>query len=267
MKFIVAPLVLAIVMLANQEAAAMDDSLMLKKAGSHPMHYFVSLPQGWTKEKQWPLLVVIESADKEYRENAMRFVRARGKMPFVIVAPYNVNNSRSGRRDPAVFPYSSKDWDYIESVGDCKFNLDGLTAIAAEVKRNFNTEEKYYLTGFEAGAHTVWQMTFQHPERLKAAIPVAGNYNQNSCMTDNPFSADPSRKTIPIVGFAATKDSFYGPEGRVHFQWMNARKAAADHGFENVSEKIFPEKGHVPLPDEVLNYVNELYTNEKQRAK
>lgn len=267
MKFIVAPLVLAIVMLVNCEATAMDDSLTLKKAGNHPMQYFVSLPEGWTKDKQWPLLVVIESADKEYRENALRFVRARGKMPFVIVAPYNVNNSRSGRRDPAVFPYSSKDWDYIESVGDCKFNLDGLTAIAAEVQRDYNTEKKYYLTGFEAGAHTVWQMTFQHPERLKAAIPVAGNYNQNSCMTDNPFSTDPARKTIPIVGFAATKDSFYGPEGRVYFQWMNARKAAEDHGFENVSEKIFPEKGHVPLPGEVFNYVNELYMNEKQRAK
>lgn len=70
------------------------DSLQLKTANGHPMQYFVSLPDGSNKQKQWPIVVIIESADKEYKENALRFVRARKNMPFILVAPYNVNNSQ-----------------------------------------------------------------------------------------------------------------------------------------------------------------------------
>jgi hypothetical protein len=103
------------IFLANADAQSQrKDSVILQTASTHPMQYYVSLPDGWTKEKQWPVVLVIEAADKEYRENALRFVRARKKMPFIIVAPYNVNNSRSGRRDPAVFPYTSKTGDDIE---------------------------------------------------------------------------------------------------------------------------------------------------------
>ncbi|MBV9989009.1 MAG: hypothetical protein JO301_15125 [Chitinophagaceae bacterium] len=257
MKFLIAPIVLCIVFSSLLQAAP-NDSVQLKKANGHPMQYYVSLPAGWSKDKKWPVLVVIESADKEYRENALRFVRARKQLPFIIVAPYNVNNSRSGRRDPSVFPYSSQDWDYIEKVSDCKFNQDGLAQVIKDVQAAYNGEDRYYLTGFEAGAHTVWQMAFQHPESLKAAIPVAGNYNQNSCMTEELFSHDPSRAILPITGFTAGSDTIYGTNGRVYFQWQNAKKAATDHGFRNVSEKVVAGKGHVPLPDEVMSYVADL---------
>lgn len=242
-----------------------NDSVMLKTASAHPMQYYVSLPDGWTREKQWPIVVVIESSDKEYKENALRFVRARKKMPFIIVAPYNLNNSRYGRRDPAVFPYSSATWDYIDKVGDCRFNMDGLTQVVKDVQSQYNGDEKYYLTGFEAGAHTVWQMAFQHPERLKAVATVAGNYNRNSCMTDPAsFSGDISRVVLPITGFTAGLDTFFGPKAGNYNQWKAAEKAALDHGFKNVSEYIVPGKGHEPLPNEVMNYFYELLTEEKK---
>jgi poly(3-hydroxybutyrate) depolymerase len=165
-----------------------DDSLKLVTASGHPMQYFLSLPDKWTKAKKWPIVVIIESADKEYRENALRFVRARKDMPFILVAPFNVNNSRSGRRDPNVFPYSPATWDIIEKTGDCKFNMEGISQIVADIQKQYNGEEKFFITGFEAGAHTVWQFLFQQPEKLKAAAPVSGNYNQNSCMSEPAFS-------------------------------------------------------------------------------
>lgn len=241
------------------------DSVILKTAAGHPMQYYVSLPDGWTKEKTWPIVVVIEAADKEYKENALRFVRARKKMPFIIVAPYNVNNSRFGRRDPAIFPYSAVTWDYIEKVGDCQFNMDGLTQVVKEVQAAYNGDEKYYLTGFEAGTHTVWQMTFQHPERLKAVAAVAGNYNRNSCMQDPAsFSTDLSRVVLPVVGFTPELDSFYGPGASNHNQWIAAQKAAVDHGYKKVSEIIVPHKGHIPLPNEVMEYFYYVLTEEKK---
>ena len=241
------------------------DSLQLLKAASHPMQYYISLPEGWTKEKTWPVVMVIEASDKEYRENALRFVRERQNMPFIIVDPYNVNNSRSGRRDPKIFPYSSETWDYIERIGDCRFNLEGLNAVMKDVQEKCNGEEKYYITGFEAGAHTVWQMAFQHPEKLKAVAAVASNYNQNSCMQDpSSFSSDLSRVVLPLMEFSPELDSFFGPHGVNYNQWKKAEKLAMEHGYKKVSEIIVKGKGHVPLPKEVMQWFFELLTEEKK---
>ncbi len=251
--------------LQSRGQSSVKDSVLLLTANGHPIQYYVSLPDGWTNQKNWPIVVIIESADKEYKENALRFVRARKKMPFIIVAPYNLNNSRYGRRDPKIFPYSSQTWDYIETVGDCRFNMDGLTQVVKDVQIKYNGDEKYYITGFEAGAHTVWQMVFQHPERLKAAAVVAGNYNQNSCMTDpDSFSTDLAKVVLPVIGFAAANDTFFKPGTRNYSQWLAAKKAGVDHGYKKIAEIIIPLKNHVPLPDEVMNYFYDLLVEEKK---
>jgi dienelactone hydrolase len=253
------PVLLWTVYLPAQKIA--NDSLELKTASNHPMQYFLSLPDKWTNQMKWPIVVIIESADKEYKENALRFVRARKDMPFILIAPYNVNNSRSGRRDPKIFPYSEATWDIIEKTGDCKFNMDGITQIVADVQQQYHGEQKFFITGFEAGAHTVWQFLFQHPERLKAAAPVAGNYNQNSCMTESAFSKDSSLIKLPVRGFTGSIDTVYGSKGLVYFQWKNAIQAAAAHEYKNISETIIPGKGHVPLPTEVLDWFLAIWKN------
>lgn len=237
------------------------DSLELKSATGHPMQYFISLPAQWTKEKEWPMVVIIESADKEYRENALRFVRARGEMPFILIAPFNVNNSRQGRRDPKIFPYHMETWDLIDRTGDCTFNMEGISKIVADVQQQYHGGQKFFITGFEAGAHTVWQFVFQRPEKLKGAAPVAGNYNQNSCMTDALFSRDSALIHLPVRGFAGALDPGFGPNGIVHYQWENASQAAAAHGFKNISETIIPDKAHVPLPGEVLNWFFDIWND------
>ena len=42
----------------------------LKTASTHPIQYYLSLPEGWTAEKKWPVVVVIESADREFLDAA-----------------------------------------------------------------------------------------------------------------------------------------------------------------------------------------------------
>lgn len=239
------------------------DSLQLRTASNHPMQYFISLPDGWSKKHSWPVVFIIESADKEYKENALRFVRARQKMPFILVAPFNVNNSRSGRRDPAIFPYSSATWDLIEKTGDCKFNMDGITQIAKDVIAAYNGESKYFITGFEAGAHTVWQFVFQRPQVLRAAAPVAGNYNQNSCMNNVAFSTDSSVINLPVKGFSGDKDTLFTPGRGFYFQWQNAMQAGTSHGYRNITQTIIKGKGHVPLPNEVLSWFYEIWERGK----
>src|SRR4051812_37367877 len=145
-------------------------------APGHPMQYSVSLPAHWHAGRDWPVLVIAEAAEKEFEANLARFVAARGERPYILVAPYIVTNGSAGQRDPAVYPYSPATWDRIDRDGICSFDLGGIDAVLADVRQRYHGEARIYLTGFEAGAHLVWSMVLNQPERLAAAIPIAGNY-------------------------------------------------------------------------------------------
>ena len=108
--------------LATTLRAQEKTKLQSKQATGHLMQYFVSLPQQWDSKKKWPVIIVLEAAEKQYKTNADRFVKARGSMPFIIVAPIHTGNGNMGRRDPQVFPYSNETWDYIEKVTSAYFS-------------------------------------------------------------------------------------------------------------------------------------------------
>ncbi len=230
---------------------------LLIKAENHPIQYYLSLPKGWNKNKQWPVVVVLEAAEKEYKKNMERFMVARGEMPFILVAPFNTNNGNSGRRDSKVFPYSTETWDYMEKVGDCQFNDEGIQSIIKEVAAKYNGEQKIFLTGFEAGTHVLWSMVFNHPEWLKTAASVAGNF-RNRCVEPSKISNDPSKKNLAIKSFVGEKDEYLAPSGKFYNQWTEVKSLATSHGYENVSETVLPNKGHVPMPEEVIAYFNSL---------
>ena len=238
------------ILLMTQSVTA--QKLQLKTATGHPMQYYVSLPDGWNASTKWPIVFVMEAAEKEYKLNAERFVSARGKMPFILVAPIHTGNGNQGRRDPDLFPYDTKTWDYIDKVGDCTFNDDGIRQIIQEVRRLYNGEEKIFVTGFEAGAHVVWSLVFNHPEYLKGVAIVAGNY-RSRCVDEQAISKDPSRVSLPIRAFTGAKDETWGASSNLFVQWTTARDLAKKNGYTIVDEAIVPDKGHEPMPGEVMN--------------
>lgn len=250
-----AALLLAVGLLASASRAATDapvpGSLVRRTASNHAMQYWVSLPKHWDAQHAWPVLVVLEAAEKEYEANARRFADARGDLPFIIVAPYIVSNGNQGLRDPQIFPYSTATWDLIDRVGGCAFDLAGLDAVLAEVQRDFHGKPRAWLSGFEAGTHVLWAYTFRHPEKLAGVVPVAGNY-RGRCVDETAFSADPAREQLPIHALTGSLDTAFGPGSRVHGQYLEAKALARQHGFQNLTEEIVPGKDHVPLPAEVL---------------
>ncbi|GHN02209.1 hypothetical protein WSM22_36980 [Cytophagales bacterium WSM2-2] len=251
---------LVLIILAAFSTSVCAQELNLMKAENHPMQYYVSLPQGWTKAKQWPVVVVLESASKEYKKNAELFATARGQMPFIMVAPINTNNGSQGRRDPSLFPYSNETWDYMEKVGDCTFNNEGLQSIIKEVTVKYNGEPRVYITGFEAGAHALWSIVFNYPELLYAAAPVAGNY-RGRCVEPSKISKDPSRVNLPIRSFKGGKGAPISP---LIEQWKEVKQIAESNGYKNISEQEVSEKNHEPMPAEVLSYFQELLTTRKK---
>jgi len=229
----------------------------LKTAVGHPMQYYVVRPEGWTRDRKWPILVALEAAEKEFKVNAERFAGASGKGPFVIVTPITVTNGSAGQRDPKIYPYSTATWDRIDKDGVCAFDEEGLAQVVKDVREAYSGEDLVYLTGYEAGAHLVWATVFHRPEILAAAAPVAGNY-RGRCVDEKSMSQHASREKLPVRGFAADGDKGFGPGGVVYSQWKDAKALALSHGYKNVSESIIAGKDHVPLPAEVVAYFIEL---------
>jgi poly(3-hydroxybutyrate) depolymerase len=222
----------------------------LRTASGHPMQYYVSLPQGWTAARKWPVVVVIESANRQFQETLNIFVKARREMPFILVAPLVTTNGGANYRQAGTYHYSEAVWTQIEQ-DRCKFDTDGIAAMVADVRKLLGGDDRYFLTGWEAGGHTVWSMIFQHPEALRAAAPAVTNY-AGRCLEPG-FSTAASRANLPVTVFQVV------PPGKfVYTQSQQAMKTAEEHGYRNVSERIIRDKPHSPLADEVLAYFESL---------
>jgi len=235
----------------------------LKKAAHHPMQYYISLPANWSPKSKWPVVIALEQAEKQFQKNAERFMTARKDMPFIIVVPFITTNGQQGQRDPAVYPYSKAVWDTIDKISICRFDMDGLQNIITDMKENYGGSDKVFITGFEAGTHLLWATLFQHPEWLYAAAPVAGNY-RSRCMENNSFSQDKSIGQLPIKNFTGSDDKDFKVNGRIYNQYLEAKNLALAHGYKNISEADVQGKGHVPLPENVLEFFYTVWKNIKK---
>jgi predicted peptidase len=242
--------------------AATQSTIDLKTASHHPIQYYISLPANWSMASTWPVVIVLEDADKKFKINAQRFADARKNMPFIIVAPFITTNGTQGHKDSTVYPYSKSVWDTIDKVSICRFDEEGLQNIIDDVKKKYSGSAKVFITGFEAGTHLVWSMVFHHPELLYAAAPVAGNY-RGRCMENNSFSTHESRKQLPVKNFTGSDDREFGVNGRFYGQYLEAKNLALSHGYENISEAEIKYKGHEPLPENVLGYFNTVWESIK----
>src|SRR4051812_5095742 len=107
----------------------------LKTATGHPMQYYLSLPEDWSAGKTWPVIVAIESANRDFRANAEAFARARGKLPFIVVAPLVVTGGGAGFRTVLAYRYSDAVWSEIDRMGQFHFDETGIAAVVADVHR------------------------------------------------------------------------------------------------------------------------------------
>ena len=234
-----------------------SEAPQLKIASTHPIQYYLSLPEGWTAGRKWPVVVVIESADREFMQAATAFARARQHRPFIIVTPLVVTNGGSGYRSVPTYHYSDAVWDRIQNSGAFNFDMEGITAIMQDVAKQYGADEKYFLTGFEAGGHTVWAVLFSHPEAVRGAVLVCPNY-AGRWVDEGHLSPAAERSTLPIRNFIGSKDELCSNGHPIYNQMQTAMTFAAAHGYQNVSLTRVEGKGHERLADEVLAYFSSL---------
>jgi len=229
----------------------------LKTASTHPIQYYISLPEGWTATKTWAVVVVIESADRDFLQAAAAFAQARGSRPFILVTPLVVTNGGAGYRSVPTYHYSDAVWDRIQNSGAFNFDLDGITAIMHDVAKQYGGEDKYFVTGLEAGGHTVWGILFNRPEVVRGAVLVCPNY-LGRWVDEKHISSAPERAELPIRNFVGTNDMLCSPGNPIYMQMQRAVTLAAAHGYKNISLVRVEGKGHERLAAEVLAYFSSL---------
>jgi dienelactone hydrolase len=235
------------------------------QATKHAMRFLVALPVGWAPGRAWPVVVVIADAHRDFAENLRRFVAVRGDRPFLLVAPEVV--TCGGTRDQTSPPYTYTDaeWQLARAPKDHDFDDAGLAAVLADVHAKWSGEERAYLTGWEAGGHTVWAQALRRPERWRAVAPVTTNY-QGRGLTAETFSRGPERATLPIQTFVcgAPKGELAGYMPGVRRQIDRAIADARAHGFAPAPVRVVPGADHGPLPEAVTAWFDSL---EQARGK
>ena len=203
------------------------------------------------------MVVVIESADRQFLDAATAFAQARKDRPFILVTPLVVTNGGAGYRNVPTYHYSDAVWERIQSTGQFNFDLEGITAIMQDVVKQYGGEDKYFVTGLEAGGHTIWGILFNHPEFVRGAVLVCPNYI-GRWVNESQISSATERTQLPIRTFVGTKDDLCSEGTPIHTQMQRAMSLADAHGYKNVSLTRVEGKGHERLADEVLAYFSSL---------
>ena len=242
---------------ADARAQALDASV--HRPPDHPMRYHVALPAGWKADRTWPVLMVIPDAARDFKANLERFVTVRGSRPYILIAPEVVSCGGARTRTPDRYSYSRAEWDSLQCGDDFAFEDAGLAAVMVDVQKQWRGEPRAFLTGWEAGGHTVWAQALRHPERWRGVAPVTPNY-QHRGVDARSVSRAPERATLPIQPFRCG-----APRGEIaeHIPQIDAQielavRDAREHGFRPQPMRVVAGADHGPLPTVVLAWCDSL---------
>lgn len=172
--------------------------------------YLLYLPEGYSEEKKYPLLVFLHGAGE--RGDDLELVKIHGPpklieagrdFPFIIVSPQ----------------VPLDEW----------WSPDTVVWLTKEIIENYSVDtERVYLTGLSMGGFGTWSTAVKYPQMYAAIAPICGG-------------GDPSKahriKDIPIWVFHGAKDDIV-PFGRSEEMY----EALKEYG--NIEFTVYPEANH-----------------------
>jgi predicted esterase len=157
------------------------DRLVLKTASGHPIRYYLSLPPAYRPGRRWPVLVCADCAGSNFRSLAEHFRKERGRLPCLLVVPCTFSNTNAitgamRAKYRRLYPDDLIDHVRGPSCADLDWDEAGLLAILRDLHRDYDTEERFYITGFSGGGLLAYRMIFKHPDLLAGAAPECANF-------------------------------------------------------------------------------------------
>ncbi len=135
--------------------------------------YWLYLPQGYSKDKKWPLIMYLQGGDASASPNP-NTVKNGGPVYYFLNQQVNLSDSFVVvNPHMSVGPKEQRQWFQ---------NPEGLIQIINQCVKEYNVDpDRVYLTGLSRGGHGTWGVAKKYPESFAAIAPIAG---QLSCQTN-----------------------------------------------------------------------------------
>jgi predicted esterase len=227
------------------EARVSTAAPLLKKASTHEMRYFLMLPEAWTAGRTWPVLVVCEGAGAGYEAQCARHAGFRKDVPVILVTPCTFSNTNGTNRSKYPW-YPESVFEEVAGKGPMAFDDPGIMAALEDVRRDWNAEEKYFITGFSGGGIVAWTHVFARPERLRGAFLANANF------AGAPRETPEGGRDVVIRAFQGADDGHIESLTR---QWNHAEQILKERGFTDYTRTLLPKVGHTACHQPVFDAI------------
>lgn len=192
-----------------------EDFLYSEDSPEVPLPYRIYLPENYNENEEYPLLVYLHGNGGQGSDNK----RHLGAAAKCFISPYS----------PA--------FDSIVVVPQCPENawwhgepIDRLAELMDYINERYSTDmRRQYVVGHSMGGDGTWQMLINYPEKVSAAVPVAGigiTFWNNSDGTYTPIGINDEMLRIPICMVYDNDDGFSdGDYNRMVYGMLKERGA------------------------------------------
>ncbi|MEK7466390.1 MAG: tetratricopeptide repeat protein [Planctomycetota bacterium] len=227
------------------EARASAIEPLLRKASTHEMRYFLSLPPGWTPDKTWPVLVACEGTGCNFKDQCARFASFRKDVPVIIVTPCTFANTSGPKKEK--HPWYTEELMNQWTKNFMDFDDPGIMAALADVKREWGGEEKFFISGYSGGGVICFWEIFLRPTQLRGAFPGGANY------VGHPTPPGAGGRDLPIRAFQSQKDEYFAS---LTAAWADVEKALKKFKFTNFTRTVLPDAEHAGCHEAIFGEID-----------
>ena len=240
---------------AIETDAALSD-VALVKSPDHPLVAWLSLPKGFSKRVETPVLVAVEGAGANYLGAARGFAASHGSRRFAVLTPCSLSNVNELK--PETFPFYAPSLLEEWHSRRVEFDLAGLQAVLLACTARHGTAKKVAITGFSGGGNLCYSLTMQHPELVWASVPACANFQPGLATGATP----PADGGPPVWILTGEKDEHrndvFGQKPGIEGQADWAQEAFKALNFTRVKRTMLPGVGHSSCGDKVWSFLDEV---------
>jgi len=173
--------------------------------------YLLYLPENYTEQKKWPLMLFLHGAGE--RGDSLDLVKVHGP-------PKLIDNSK-------LFPFIILS---PQCPNDQWWSVEVLDVLLDDICKRYRVDEDHiYVTGLSMGGYGTWALAIEYPSRFAAIAPICGG--------GNPLKVK-YIKHLPTWVFHGAKDQV------VPFKSSQEMVDALKEAGGNVQFTVYPEAGH-----------------------
>jgi len=187
---------------------------------SDTLRYRIMLPEGFSEDKAYPLILFLHGAGERGNDNEKQLTHGsklfasednRAKFPAIVIFPQcpvndywaNADVDRSTQPVTLKFPYEKAPTTSMSLV---------MKMLDKYVSEPFVKKDQVYVMGLSMGGMGTYEILYRKPEVFAAAIPICGG--------GNPDGVTAYAKKVPVWAFHGAMDNVVDP--RLSFQMVSA---------------------------------------------